>query len=258
MTDWTPLNEELALWRANGQKFPLWWRDDDATDVTPALERLHGLSDSLGLPVHLAVIPEPATDTLAEWIAQRRDMIPVVHGWSHTNNAPPDQKKAEFGDHRPLEEMMAEITRGRARLSALFPDRLANMFVPPWNRTCEGVIKALAGCGFAMISTFTPRQARLAAPGLVRVNTHLDPINWRNAGALVAPDGLVAQVADDLAARRLGQTDNAEPYGLLTHHLVHDEPIWEFVTALAGRLMDGPATPWRADIPANYPKGQRS
>ena len=86
--DWSPLTRELARWRAARLALPLWWRDDDATDVTPALTGLTALSTDLGLPVHLAVIPKPASEALASHCAGHRCLVPVVHGWSHANTAP--------------------------------------------------------------------------------------------------------------------------------------------------------------------------
>ena len=52
---------ELARWRAEGLSLPIWWRDDDAIAPTPALERLLALAEQFEAPLHLAVIPEPAT-----------------------------------------------------------------------------------------------------------------------------------------------------------------------------------------------------
>merc|ERR1711969_541138 len=102
---------------------------------------------------------------------------------------------------------------------------------------------------FSTISTFTPRKDAEAAPGLRRINTHLDPIDWRGSRSLVAPDRLIAQFAADLADRREGRADAAEPYGLLTHHLVHDAAIWRFVADLLTRLSRAPLTLWDARAP---------
>lgn len=248
--DWTPLDIELARWRADGLTLPLWWRDDDAVTATPALTRLHDLARRLDLPVHLAVIPAKSDDSLAAHID--RHLIPVVHGWAHENHAPPDMKKAEFGAHRPLAGMRHDSAQGLARLRALFGDALLPMFVPPWNRIADDLLPHLAAQGYGMISTFTPRETAMAAPGLVRINTHLDSINWRATKTLHDPDRLLAQVTRQLAERRQGRADNGEPYGLLTHHLVHDAEIWDFAEALLTRLLTGPARVWTAtdkDIP---------
>ena len=86
----------------------------------------------------------------------------------------------------------------------------------------------------------------MAAPNLTRINTQLDPIAWHDGKSLINPADLIAQVARQLADRRTGTADNDEPYGILTHHLVHDDAIWDFTEQLISRLLRGPATSWTA------------
>ena len=57
-------------------------------------------------------------------------------------------------------------------------------------------------------------------------------------------DTLIAQAVHDLEARRTGTQDPTEPYGLLTHHLVHTDAIWNFSRAFVTEMLDGGATPW--------------
>ena len=44
MTGWDRLSIELDAWSAAGRAAEFWWRDDDAIDTTPALDRLLSLS----------------------------------------------------------------------------------------------------------------------------------------------------------------------------------------------------------------------
>lgn len=245
--DWSTLDRELAHWQKGNLTLPLWWRDDDAMSQSAELERLADLSAELDLPVHLAVIPQGATADLARFAADNPQLIPVVHGWAHQNHAPAGEKKAEFGAHRPLEELLEDAEHGLTALKKLFGSSLRPMFVPPWNRISPEMLTWLAGAGFTAVSTFAPRKAAKPASGLLRVNTHLDPIDWKGGRSLLPPEQLIAQVARQLRDRRLGEADNAEPYGLLTHHLVHDEAIWSFISALAKRLLDGPGEAWIYD-----------
>ncbi len=242
--DWTPLDAELGRWKAEGLTLPLWWRDDDAVAATPQLQRLHDLARNLGMPVHLAVIPAHAQDSLADFAGAH--MVPVLHGWSHVNHAPPTAKKAEFGAHRDPNIMRREIEQGLTRLRALFGEAFVPMFVPPWNRISPDLPAHLPGLGVRMLSTFTPRTQAHAAPELCQINTHLDPINWRADKTLHDPDTLIRQVAMQLADRREARADRKEPYGILTHHLVHDTAIWDHVEALLARLLDGPTQIWTA------------
>lgn len=243
--DWTPLDKELSLWKAEALRLPLWWRDDDAIEPTEPLHRLSDLSAILGLPVHLAVIPAAATSELAEFLQSQPQMIPVVHGWQHRNLAAEGQKKCEFPEDRPIDQALLEMETGLSKLQELLGPSLQPIFVPPWNRLAPQFLPWMAGIGYHAVSTFTPRKSSRASGALEQINTHLDPIDWKGSRCLVAPEELIHQVAEQLRARRVGEADNQEPYGILTHHLVHDESIWDFTEALLTRLLQGPGTVWR-------------
>ncbi|WP_439149462.1 polysaccharide deacetylase family protein [Sulfitobacter sp.] len=244
--DWTPLTTELSLWRAGGLVLPLWWRDDDAIAVTPALKTLTALADELSLPAHVAVIPKLAQTTLADFVADQDAIIPVVHGWQHQNHAPAGAKKAEFGHPRP--DALTDATQALERMQDLFGAKLLPIFVPPWNRLDKDLLPGLAKAGYCGVSTYLPRASRLATTGLVQINTHIDPIFWRSGRGLVPPQDQIAGIVSLLQDRRRGHKDASEPLGFLTHHLVHTPEIWEFTRACLGRLLDGGAVP--ADLRA--------
>lgn len=239
-----PLVEELAVWRDLGETLPVWWRDDDATQPTPALDRLLGIAGRFGAPLHLAVVPEPAVPALAERIAAQSEVYALPHGWAHQNHAPKGKPKAEFGRHRPAALMLNEIGRGFDRIRELFGERALPVFVPPWNRVSSRLFPALSKLGFSVVSTWKARKAAQAAPGLARVNVHVDPIAWRRGRGLVDPAFLARKTARQLERRRLGIWDKAEPYGLMTHHLVHDEAIWAFTEAYLEVLAESGVARW--------------
>ncbi|WP_170524816.1 polysaccharide deacetylase family protein [Ruegeria arenilitoris] len=239
-TDWAPLRSELQVWREAGLTLPLWWRDDDAIAPSRQLDRLVGLSSRTGLPVHLAIIPRDASQGLVDQVAEQPSLVPVVHGWAHQNHAPKGEKKSEFRLHRPLASIVSDARNGFLRLQESFGDRLCPMFVPPWNRIAPEVTAELAEIGYQFLSTATPRTHVEAAPGLTQVNTHLDPIDWRGTRGLADPNALIAKTVSMLQDRREGRADPTEPFGVLTHHLVHDQQIWGFTEALLDCLMAGP------------------
>lgn len=246
--DWTPLRGELAKWSAEGLTLPLWWRDDDAVTATKALDQLVALSEDMGLPVHIAVIPKHADASLSGAVADHPDrLIPLVHGWAHENHAPDGQKKAEFGarNARSLED----AENGVLRLSTLFGPRLVPCFVPPWNRMDMALAPDLSAMGYTTLSTYGPRTADFAAKGLRHINTHIDPINWRGDRSAVPVEQVIDRLVQTLIDRRKGHTDVAEPLGLLTHHLVHDPSIWDITKALLTELLSGPV-----DLTAMTPK----
>ncbi|MDW3183180.1 polysaccharide deacetylase family protein [Roseobacter sp.] len=237
--DWSPLRAELALWRAEKRVLPLWWRDDDAVDVTPALDELSQLATDLAMPVHLAVIPAFAQQTLVDCVAEQPLLVPTVHGWAHENRAPESQKKAEFGEVHANSAKLLE--RGLARLTALFGARLAPAFVAPWNRLHPDMLPLLVHSGYQIVSTFTPRAMAEPVPGLLAVNTHIDPIDWRGTRNLARPDHIIGHTVRHLEARRQGGEDSTEPLGYLTHHLVHTPDIWSFSHAFLSEMLDGGA-----------------
>lgn len=246
MSLWHPLDAEIARWTDAGLSLPFWWRDDDAVEPTSALDRLETLAQSFDLPLHLAVIPAGAKDTLAGYVGGRPHIVPLVHGWAHRNHAQANEKKCEFPASRLTAELSSDAAQGLARLQDLFGHRLAPVFVPPWNRIAPDLIQHLPGLGFAALSQYGPRLAPMPAPVLVQVNTHIDPIAWKTSRSLVPLETLIPLITANLKDRREGVTDAAEPLGLLTHHLVHDNAIWDFCETLLTRLAPI-AAPWRAD-----------
>lgn len=243
MTDWGQLERELDLWGALGRRATFWWRDDDAIRRTLALEQLLSLSSTHQVPVALAVIPRKADDTLPRILDG--DLTSVLqHGYSHRNHAPAGEKKCELGPHRPLSGILKELCLGRDRLVHLFGDRFLPILVPPWNRIDAVVTAALPSSGFAGLSGYTPRQETHAAPGLARVNTHVDPIAWRMDRSFLGTAPALELALDHLRARRVGHADPEEPTGLLTHHLDHDDGCWRFVGELLERTTSHPASCW--------------
>ena len=242
------LDAELRVWRDEGLRLPVWWRDDDAVEPTPALERLMALSAGHGAPLHLAVIPKPATQRLADALQSAPLSRVLPHGWQHRNHAPADQKKAEFGAHRPLTDMLDEIAAGWQRIRNMFGERAVPLFTPPWNRISAEVVASLPGVGLRAVSTFGPRKGQFSAAGVLQVNTHVDPIAWHEGGGLVDTTRLDAQMASDLLQRRSGQSDNSEPYGLLTHHLVQDEATWAFTARVLELFSASDAAAWVSPI----------
>jgi len=239
--DWSLLKSELSIWRSEGRSLSVWWRDDDAVENTPAFQKLLSLSRELTLPVHIAVIPKAAQQSLVDVCTENSFAIPIVHGWAHKNHAPKTQKKAEFG--HPRIDAVAETAQALGHLRHLFGEALLPIFVPPWNRIDASIIPHLAPQGYTAISTYGPRKARVVAPDLVQINTHLDPVLWRSGGGLVPPETQISALVQNLVDRREGRTSPTEPLGFLTHHLVHDNAIWDFTRTCLTVLIEEGAIP---------------
>ncbi len=233
MTTWRHLNEELDAWATAGRSATLWWRDDDAVEPTPALSRLLELARARDLPLALAVIPARASEALAEWLkASDARATLLQHGYAHHSHARDGEKKAELGPQRPAKVVIEELARGWERMTDLFGKTWEPILVPPYNRIADVVVPGLAGLGFQGLSTYSPRTAVLAAPGLVQVNTHVDIMHWPDPRGFLGETESLDLLIAHLRARRLDKVDAAEPTGLLTHHPAHDEPAWAFLEAL--------------------------
>ena len=217
-TDWSDFEAELDRWSGAGRRAAFWWRDDDAVAATPALARQLELAD--GVPLALAVVPGAAEASLAAALAGRETVRALQHGWLHLNHG--GAAKSELGPERALRLRLDELARGRDRLGALLGTRALPMLVPPWNRIGEDLVAMLPALGFRALSTYRPRRAVFAAPGLMAINTHADLVDWDDGRGFIGEDAALALAAGHLRARRLGLADPEEPTGILTHHLVQD------------------------------------
>jgi hypothetical protein len=244
MNEFEILNDELDQWNYQGEEAMLWWRDDDAQEASAALTRLLGLSERFDIPVSLAVIPMGADPSLVDVVARSKQAAVLQHGFSHTNYAASDEKKQELGAHRDVDLMQQQISQGFQSLKQAFGERFVPALVPPWNRITHGVIEVLGTVGLMGLSTFGPRIDPEPAQGIWQINTHADIIDWKNEKCFIGTAAVVEQLVRHLRGRRQGQLDRAEPTGLLTHHLVHDDDCWSFLTELFAILDEHPAVTW--------------
>ena len=226
---WDDLARELDAWATDGRTAEFWWRDDDAADATPALDRLLDLRDALGVPLGLAVIPATARPPLAAALGAQDAIAPMQHGYAHANHRPPDAKKAELGADRESWDIARELAAGRGRMIDLFgDDGWLDVMVPPWNRIDPPVTALLPGLGYRGLSAFGPRRTEGAPEALHIVNTHVDIIDWHGARRFAGEVACLSAAVRHLRAKRGGTVDDAEPTGLLTHHLAHDDDCWAF------------------------------
>ena len=242
MADWRGLAEELDRWSSGGLAATLWWRDDDAAKPARELDHLLVLRARARVPLALAVIPASVEASAAERI--NGGCTVLQHGYAHRNHAPANARKTELGAGRPAGEALGELATGRQRLAALFGAHATTILVPPWNRIGDNLVGALGDAGFTGLSTWGPRSSARPAPGIAQVNTHIDIIDWRGTRGFVGEEAALGAAVAHLRARRQGHADPAEPTGLLTHHLVHDEAGWRFVEAFIERTSAHPATRW--------------
>lgn len=232
MSNWDQLRAELDLWQSEKRIATMWWRDDDAVGVTPALETILAFEQEYNIPLALAVIPARLEHDLVLRLAETVDTRVLQHGWSHTNHMPDGRKKQELDDVRDIGAVVSDIRQGFKVLSSQFGSRFLPVMVPPWNRIADDVIGALPSLGIGGLSTFNARVSSHPVPDLLLVNTHVDVIDWRGTRGFVGEDKCLNALIGHLAARRTGTVDAGEPTGLLTHHLVHDDATTRFLDNL--------------------------
>ncbi len=243
---WRSLEEELDVWARAGRSATLWWRDDDASRPSEALERLLRLRSRYRVPIAIAVIPSHLDSRLARRLEPEEGVCVLQHGYAHRNHAGKAEKAIELGAHRPRERVTGELRAGFTHLASCFGPGFLPVMVPPWNRIAPGMLPALPALGLRGLSTFAPRAARNPAPGLRQVNCHVDLIDWRGGRTGRDHAVLAHEVAGHLRARREGRVDAEEPTGLLTHHLDHDESSWSFLEEFLDRVTAHPGVHWPA------------
>lgn len=229
MTSWQALTDEDARWGDAGRSAELWWRDDDACDVDPALDRLLELAGDTATPLALAVVPARATEALAARLADEPLVDVLQHGYAHANHALAPEKKVELGTQRPAMMTLGELATGWMALERLFGSRALAVMVPPWNRIASVLVPTLPEIGYRGLSTFGPRARVHPVRGLLQVNTHVDLIDWKGGRVFPGEEATLAVLVTALERARSG---SAEPVGILSHHLAMDAGAWDFLRSL--------------------------
>ena len=241
MISWSDLDREISYWAAQNRTVTLWWRDDDATVHNGKLDRLLAMAAAFHLPVALAVIPYYSKGSLARRLAHAENVFSLQHGFAHANHASIGLLNDEYGPERTLRKRICELVTGRQLLEN-WPNFIP-VFVPPWNRCPEDLLKSLPTIGLHGISIWGPRRQVQPAPGLQQVNVHVDIMNWQTK-SFCGDDKVLTQLLRHLRTRRLGEVDTTEPTGIMTHHTFHDEAAWTFLAELLWRTQRHPLVHW--------------
>jgi peptidoglycan/xylan/chitin deacetylase (PgdA/CDA1 family) len=217
------LGAELDRWQRLGRSPTLWWRDDDATAASPALDRLLALAEQLGAPLTLAVIPSDTAGDLGV-LRQRHGALVTFaqHGCRHVNCMQPGLPAAEFPPTADPAQLTGSVESARAALGERLGEPV-HLFVPPWNALPDNLLAALARTGHRAVSAYG--ATRGDAHGVARLDTHIDLLRWKPSVRPKPLGSLFEQLRHQLQRRRLAGAF-AEPVGLLTHHRDHDDAAW--------------------------------
>lgn len=215
------VDTELARWRQLGIRPMLWWRDDDARQPAPELDRLIGLA--AGRPLALAVVPDVDLSPLATRLQNEPQVTVGQHGVDHVNRRPAGQVKCEYAEAPSVEALVQSLQAGRESMRAAGIEPA--FYTPPWNAVHAGLPRALRRAGYPLLSAGANRVLYTDLPYM---SAEIDVLAWKDAprfkGALRIMSAL-GQALED--RRRTAEFDR--PIGLLTHHLDHDEATWRFL-----------------------------
>ncbi len=241
---WHTLTNELDIWHSAGKTATFWWRDDDAIEHTSRLERLDQLSRKHQVPVSIAVIPARLQGSLPDYLEGRHHFQVLQHGYAHRSHAAKGVKKIELGGERDNDDIAAELQAGFDMLKKAFVSQFVPVLVPPWNRIERRCFDVIKKTGFAGVSSMWAREEAYPAPGLLQVNTHLDPVKWRHDRGFIHEHTAIRQLYIHLLGRRTGYLDEDEPTGILTHHLDQTDNVWDFCDRLFKCFSEHPSVSW--------------
>jgi hypothetical protein len=248
----TELAIELDQWQKRRLKARFWVRDDDAIARTPAFDRLHRLAGTYDLRIGLAVIPARAEQDLIELLRNpKARFMPMCHGLNHTNHGSA-ARPSEFGADRDFASAARDLRDAFYRHRDQFGAERV-VFVPPFNSISPRLAALLPEIGFSGLSSVASvmqcRAARLVSqaawlpslPALwphnnavgpaFQTDVHVDVIDWRQRTSRPVRD-VMRDIVGHLRLRRLGLVAPHVPIGILTHHLVHDQAIWDLCDTL--------------------------
>ena len=230
MAEWADLEAELARWRTADLTPRLWWRDDDAQQVTPDLETLLDQSDRHAIPVHLAVIPQGLNSNLAPRLDDSDHAYVLQHGLAHINHEPKGSPASEVGDTRALHLQEDDLRHGWDILATAGLPRLLRGFVPPWNRISDATRLHLPAWGYSFLSAYEGRGDTTPVAGLSHINAHLDPIRWKYNRVFRGEGKMLDMLLEHFKDRRANAP--AKPVGFVTHHLQTPQAVWDFTDRL--------------------------
>lgn len=246
MDIWAELQHEL---QQQPSPVKLWWRDDDAVEDSAPLQQLLSLTRQHQVAVHLAVIPQclqPSLDCIQQ--PEYRSLCFVMqHGIRHQSHALEGQRKVELGGGRAINDIINDLAEGRHLLAQHFSDQYVDILVPPWNRLSDEVQLQLPAIGYTRLSVLGPRPEPETG-AIPQLNVHLDIIDWK-ARHFAGDEVILRRLLSLLQLRRMGQLDEAEPLGLMTHHLDHDDQCWDFIDRFLAFCSTRNTVQWLAGQP---------
>lgn len=193
------------------------FRDDDAGWEDQRLFKLVDLFDRYNVPVDLAVIPKSIAGQTAARLRALVETSPQrvslhQHGYAHVNHEQ-NGRKCEFGESRPADSQLADITSGWQLLANLFGSFIDPIFTPPWNRCTATTAACLREARFRYLSRDVTAP-EINTDGLRELPIAIDWFKQRH-GFRLAPNEIGGSISSAARERRT--------VGVMLHHAVMDQ-----------------------------------
>lgn len=231
--DW---REQLAaaVEKGLGNHSPsVFFRADDIGAGGRAFETLCRLFRHHGVPLGMAVVPAWLSDIRKKQLFEAAPLEEPLwgwhqHGWRHVNWQR-SGKNSEFGEHRPHDKQLRDISQGRKKMAEIFGERFTPIFTPPWNRLSTATLRILQELDFKGVSIVKPLPRGLKpAVTLKTLRIHLDLHTRKAKDGAADFQTLLAELSS-----LLGKNDMA---GIMIHHHRMNHFSFEFLHELLNIL----------------------
>jgi len=204
----------------------IFFRADDIGVPGKQFNQLIQLFLGHNLPLCLAVVPTWLTT------ARFRELQKVTgkhssqwcwhqHGWLHRNHENRG-KKQEFGSGRPAAEQLADLKKGKERLSNIMGDSFAPFFTPPWNRCSLETLQGLQDLHFLAVSR-SQRAQPPSPPDLPDLQVNIDLHTRKEPD----PDTSLSAFLEELEQGVAGGKG-----GIMIHHQRMNQAAFDFLALL--------------------------
>ena len=229
----SPLMRFLDRVCVNGNRFRMWWRDDDSCRDTLELRKF--LSATGTVPIALSVIPGLLQGDFVTLVNRTDNVSILQHGWKHINHSSDGVAPSEFPESRSPSEVSLELREGLTLLKAHFGDRFTPIFVPPWHSCASWLLEQLPELGYLAVSRDAPLFPLLKRGAGEEVNIEIDTSNWRAQGSFIGSTELVMKITRALTIR-LQWSAPSMPIGILTHHALLTQSDCDCLNAFVSAL----------------------
>jgi hypothetical protein len=179
---WNEFASEISRWRDAGTSIEFWWRDDDATQPTSALERLLHLAIGSKYRLRWRSFRHRPTRRCLPLLPAEADVL--QHGADHSNRAASGEKKSEYPASEAMDVALARLADADSAWASS-RGALTRRARSPVEPNCRAA--SAAPCVLRVSGTEPLRctQQSAGGPGVTQINTHVDIIDWKGSRGFV-------------------------------------------------------------------------